>query len=846
MSFPPPIESLTLLVTTGVSPNVQTFEQPILSADTESNSVQITNNNGLLTAFNTQPPGTIFNASILTTYNEGTFTTGDTISTPSLLNFVPNPLVLSNFGPFIYNYVSGGFGTFTLLQPSSNSNSPGAFTYSVVGNTGIVSVSANVATMLSAGSTTIRATQAASGGYTSAYVEASVTVNPIAPTFSNGGVFTIPSKNFGDAPFTPAYPTSNSSGAFTYTSSVPSVATVNSSSGVVTIVSIGSTTIRATQAAAGGYTSAYVEASVTINPIAPTFSNSGVFTIANRDFGDAPFTPTYLTSNSSGAFTYTSSVPSVASVHPTTGLVTIVSIGSTTITATQAAAGNYTSAYVEASVTINPIAPTFSNGGVFTIANRDVGDAPFTPAYLTSNSSGAFTYTSSTPSVASVHPTTGLVTIVSVGTTTITATQAAAGNYTSAYFEDSFNVMTWGQRGQDINGEAAGDYSGWSVSLSSSGNTVAVGAIYNDGTGTNSGHTRVYDWDTVATPNKWTKRGSDINGEAAGDYSGISVSLSSNGNIVAIGAVYNDGADSNAGHVRVYYWDTVATPNKWTKRGSDIDGESAGDFSGVSVSLSSDGNTVAIGGHYNDGTGLDAGHARVYDWNSVSWTKRGSDIDGEAANDQSGVSVSISSDGNTVAIGARYNDGAGLDAGHARVYDWGTVSTPNQWIQRGSDINGEATGDYSGVSVSLSSDGNTVAIGAINNDASGNLLSNAGHARVYDWDTVAWTQRGQDIDGEAASDNSGWSVSLSSDGNRIAVGAMYNDGTGSDAGHVRVYEWNTTSWRQLGLDIDGEAIGDNSGRSVSLSSDGNILAVGAVYNDGNGTSSGHARVFKYE
>ena len=664
-SFPTPIESLTLRVTTGISPNVQTFEQTIPSADTESNSVQIIESS-LLSAFNNQPPGTIFNASILTTYNEGTFTMGDTLIIPSLSNFVPNPLVLSNFGPFSYNYVSGGVGTFTLPQPSSNSTSPGAFTYTVVGSTGVVSVSTNVVTMLSAGTTTIRATQAAAGGYTSAYIDASVTINPIAPTFSNGGVFTISSKNF--------------------------------------------------------------------------------------------------------------------------------------------------------------------------------GDASFTPTYLTSNSSGAFTYTSSTPSVATVNSTNGLVTIVSIGTTTIRATQAAAGNYTSAYFEDSFTVTTWSQRGQDINGEAAGDYSGWSVSLSSSGNTLAVGAIYNDGSGSSSGHTRVYDWNTVA----WAKRGSDINGEAAGDYSGISVSLSSDGNTLAIGAVYNDGAGSNAGHVRVYYWDTVATPNKWTKRGSDIDGESAGDFSGVSVSLSSDGNTLVVGGHYNDGTGLDAGHARVYDWNTVAWTKRGSDIDGEAANDQSGVSVSISSDGNTVAIGARYNDDAGVDAGHARVYDWDTVTTPNQWTQRGQDVNGEAAGDYSGWSVSLSSDGNTVAIGALNNDASGNLLSNAGHARVYDWDTVAWTQRGSDIDGEAAGDNSGWSVSLSSDGNRIAVGAVYNDGTGSDAGHVRVYEWNTTSWTQYGLDIDGEATGDNSGRSVKFSSDGNTVAVGAVYNDGNGTSSGHARVFKYE
>ena len=760
MSFPPPIESLTLRVTTGVYPDVQPFEQTILSANMGSNSIPI-HNTSLTSAFNTQPPGTIFNASIVTTYNEGTFTTGDTISTPSLLNFVPKPLVLSNFGPFIYNYVSGGVGTFTLPQPSSNSNSPGAFTYSVVDTNGVVSVSTNVVTMLSAGTTTIRATQAAAGSYTSAFVNASVTINPIAPTFSNGGVFTI----------------------------------------------------------------------------------------ANKNFGASPFTPTYLTSNSSGAFTYTSITPSVASVHPTTGVVTIVSAGTTTIRATQAAAGGYTSAYFEATLTINPIAPTFSNGGVFTIANRDLGDAPFTPTYLTSNSSGAFTYTSSTPSVASVHSTTGLVTIVSVGTTTITATQAAAGNYTSAYFEDSFNVMTWSQRGQDIDGERINDNSGGSVSLSSSGNTLAIGAHLNDGAGTNAGHARIYDWDTVTIPNQWTKRGLDIDGEVAVDYSGISVSLSSDGNIVAIGAHYNDGSGSNAGHVRVYYWDTVSTPNKWTKRGSDIDGETAEDNSGISVSLSSDGNTVAIGATYNDSTGSNAGNVRIYDWDTVAWIQRGLDIDGEAANDNSGVSVSLSSDGNTVAIGARYNDGAGTNAGHARVYDWDTVATPNKWTKRGSDIDGETGEDNSGISVSLSSDGNTVAVGARYNDGA-DPNSDRGHVRIYDWDTVAtpnkWTQRGLDIDGETAEDNSGFSVSLSSSGNTVAVGGPYNDGTGVDAGHVRVYDWNTVEWTRRGSDIDGEAAGDYSGWSVSLSSDGNILAVGALYNDGAGTNAGHARVFKYE
>ena len=39
----------------------------------------------------------------------------------------------------------------------------------------------------------------------------------------------------------------------------------------------------------------------------------------------------------------------------------------------------------------------------------------------------------------------------------------------------------------------------------------------------------------------WTQLGSDINGEAAGDTSGVSVSLSSDGKRVAIGAIHNDG-----------------------------------------------------------------------------------------------------------------------------------------------------------------------------------------------------------------------------------------------------------------------------------------------------------------
>ncbi|MDA9111213.1 hypothetical protein N9J89_03070, partial [Bacteroidia bacterium] len=389
------------------------------------------------------------------------------------------------------------------------------------------------------------------------------------------------------------------------------------------------------------------------------------------------------------------------------------------------------------------------------------------------------------------------------------------------------NAQTWTQVGSDIDGEAASDNSGQSVSLSSDGSTVAIGGRYNDGNGTSAGHVRIYK-DSSGT---WTQIGSDIDGEAAGDESGF-VSLSSDGSTVAIGALANDGNGTNSGHARIY----KNISGTWTQVGSDIDGEAGGDLSGYSVSMSGDGNIVAIGASLNSGNGTSAGHARMYKNISGTWTQQGSDIDGEASGDRSGISVSLSSDGSNVAVGAINNDGNGSNSGHVRVFK----NISGTWIQQGSDIDGEAAGDQFGISVSLSSDGSAVAVGARSNDGNG---SNAGHVRIYKNISGTWTQVGSDIDGEAANDYCGQSVSLSSDGSIVAIGARSNDGNGSNAGHVRIYKNISGTWTQVGSDIDGEAAGDASGHSVSLSSDGSIVAVGAYGNDGNGGSAGHVRIY---
>ncbi len=386
----------------------------------------------------------------------------------------------------------------------------------------------------------------------------------------------------------------------------------------------------------------------------------------------------------------------------------------------------------------------------------------------------------------------------------------------------------WNQLGADIDGEAAYDNSGNSVSLSDDGTVVAVGAPYNDGNGSLSGHVRVYKY----LNNAWTQLGTDIDGEAAEDYSAASVSLSSDGTVVAVGALGNDGNGSGSGHVRVYKY----LDNGWTQLGDDIDGEAAWDLSGHSVSLSGDGTVVAVGAPENGGNGSCSGHVRVYKHLNNAWIQLGTDIDGEAASDYSGRSVSLSVGGTVVAVGAYGNDGNGSNSGHVRVYKY----LNNAWIKLGDDIDGEAAYDNSGFSVSLSSDGTVMAVGAYLNNGNG---INSGHVRVYEYLNNAWTQLGNDIDGAAACEGSGRSVSLSSDGTVVAVGAPWNGD--NSIGHVRIYKYLNNAWTQLGTYIDGEAAYDYSGYSVSLSGDGTVVAVGAYGNNGNGYDSGHVRVFSH-
>jgi hypothetical protein len=388
----------------------------------------------------------------------------------------------------------------------------------------------------------------------------------------------------------------------------------------------------------------------------------------------------------------------------------------------------------------------------------------------------------------------------------------------------TFCFAQWSQIGGDIHGEAAGDASGYSTALSSDGSIVAIGAPSNQGF---AGHVRIF----ANVNGIWSQIGGDIDGDPGGQ-AGQYVSLSADGSIVAIGEpiLFNSINGSVAGRVRVF----SNVNNVWTQIGNDIVGESFNWQTGA-VSLSSDGSILAVGSRGADvsGIGTFTGKVRVYQNQAGSWVQIGNDLNGFGVSDFFGVSVALSSDGNVVAVGA-IGDPINGDIGYVSVFE----NIAGVWTQIGMNINGTTQAGEFGFSVSLSADGTIVAIGEPI-DSSGKGL-----AQVFKNVNGLWTQIGNTLLGQAVDDKFGCSVALSDNGTMLAVGARHNDGNGLNAGSTKIFKEQAGNWVQVDNIIIGESSGDQAGFSVSLSANGSIVATAAIHNDGNGSNSGQVRIYE--
>ncbi|WP_208123115.1 hypothetical protein, partial [Cysteiniphilum halobium] len=182
-----------------------------------------------------------------------------------------------------------------------------------------------------------------------------------------------------------------------------------------------------------------------------------------------------------------------------------------------------------------------------------------------------------------------------------------------------------------------------------------------DDSGNNAGHVRIYQWDG----NDWIQMGADIDGELTNNLSGYSISMNNDGSRIVIGAPFNSDNGFRAGHARVYEWQDDA----WVQLGADIDGKSFGDRSGWSVSINGDGSMIAIGADQAFSSGFNPGYVSVYQWNGNDWVQISNDINGQSAADRFGRSVSMNADGSKVIIGANFSDNNGTNSGHVSVYD---------------------------------------------------------------------------------------------------------------------------------------------------------------------------------
>ena len=355
---------------------------------------------------------------------------------------------------------------------------------------------------------------------------------------------------------------------------------------------------------------------------------------------------------------------------------------------------------------------------------------------------------------------------------------------------NAWNGTAWVQRGADIYGTVTGLQlvKERGLALSDDGTILAMGMVAS-GNGASKNHeTVVFQY----TNDAWVQMGPDIPCALLGDHEGTSVALSANGLILATGAPShgggteaNVGANLFRGQVRVWTWDGVA--ETWLQRGADIEGESASDSFGGTVALSDNGNVLAAGATYNDNAGNNAGYVRVYEWSGTAWIRRGSNINGEAADDQSGKGLGLSGDGSVLAIGASLNDGGMVDSGHVRVYGWDAAQ--NQWERRGFDIDGETYYGRGGHSLALSKDGMVLAVSEYLHDyENGAPSGHVGRVRVFEWlhDTEVWVRSGAPINSPADGTITyfGLGLALDSDGSVLAIGAY---AANSGRGLVRVY-----------------------------------------------------------
>jgi hypothetical protein len=301
--------------------------------------------------------------------------------------------------------------------------------------------------------------------------------------------------------------------------------------------------------------------------------------------------------------------------------------------------------------------------------------------------------------------------------------------------------------------------------------------------------------------------------------------------------IFSLGTEERLDHVSAAFSNTYQTVQKLLA--SDLEGN---DRFGKDVAMNSDGTKVIVSAYLEHAGGTsDAGSAYIYTYNGVSWVEHKLVSPDNETSAQFGTSVSMSSDGMKVIVGAMHDDEGATDTGAAYIFTYSGGS----W-DAGTKIVApdKAQDDRFGNSVGMSGDGTKVIVGAYIEDedvAGGTTLTSAGSAYIFTYNGSSWDTGTKIVASDrAGSDLFGRSVAMNSDGTKAIVGAE-----GGEAAYIFTY--NGSSWveQQILVASDADA-GDKFGFDVAMSGDGTKVIVGAyLEHAGNLSDAGAAYIYTY-
>lgn len=442
----------------------------------------------------------------------------------------------------------------------------------------------------------------------------------------------------------------------------------------------------------------------------------------------------------------------------------------------------------------------------------------------------------------------------------------------------------------------AGDRFGFSVALSGDGNTLAVGAYGED---SSAGGAYVF----TRNGANWAQQAlvKAANPDAR-DYFGYSLALSGNGDTLTVGAPFEDSGaegscapsavcdiaqsdDSSSSSGAAYVF--IRNAGTWSQQAYvKATNTDTNDRFGHSIALADDGNTLAVSAHLENGSdnqinGKDTDNGATNSGAVYVLTRNGDDWSHQAyikaSNtdplDEFGFSIALANDGDTLAVGAYREDsdttgiGVGDEGDVVRGFDSGAVYVftrdEGAWSQQAYiKASNTSEGDEFGYSVALSGDGNTLVAGAhkeqnnstgIDGDQSTSFVRrDSGAVYVFTRSQTTWSQQAYvKASNTGAGDHFGYDVALSGNGNTLVVGA-YSEGSdatgiGGDesnnlaggSGAVYVFSRSGMNWSQQAyVKASNTETGDQFGSHVALASDGNTLAVGANGEDSMTTGVG--------